>query len=562
MPDIRDGAERATAPPLSETAAEEHIHGICFKTGPPARVGVELEWLVRVNGDAAASAGHERVTRALAELTEAGELPGGGRLTIEPGGQVEISSAPATGIGSCVTQAGRDLAAVREALGEAGLTLAGLGVDPYRLPARVLDLPRYAAMEQFFDRHGPWGRVMMCSTASVQVCVDAGGDDDGYSGFRWRWRLLHALGPVLVAAFANSPLRAGRLTGWKSTRQAVWAQLDPSRTLAPAGAEPWPWGPSAAGRGTPHGAARAASWTANNGRMTGPAGATRTSGTIGRNGDGRPVPGSGGDTGLLAGLSRWGAAGPGWPPNPRGPGGTGSAGAGHVYVSRPGAAPDGAAFHVSARDGAADPRAAWAQYALDAELMCVQRGEGQGWSAPPGLTFRDWLRGRGCEERPPTLADLSYHLSTLFPPVRPQGHLELRVIDAQPGDGWIVPAAVVSALADDPVAAQQAMAAAGSVWRDGPGPVRSGAGQRGAGQHGPAAPNGSGGPPGPWLRAARAGLADPELARAARDCFEAADAALGRAGATPDIRQRVTDFAEEYVLRGRCPADDTLEDLR
>ena len=208
MPDIRDGAERAAAPLLSETAAEEHIHGICFKTGPPARVGVELEWLVRVHGDAAAPAGHERVTRALAELTEAGELPGGGRLTIEPGGQVEISSAPATGIGSCVTQAGRDLAAVREALGEAGLTLAGLGVDPYRLPARVLDLPRYAAMEQFFDRGGPWGRVMMCSTASVQVCVDAGDEDDGYTGFRWRWRLLHALGPILVAAFANSPLRA------------------------------------------------------------------------------------------------------------------------------------------------------------------------------------------------------------------------------------------------------------------------------------------------------------------------------------------------------------------
>ena len=40
--------------------------------------------------------------------------------------------------------------------------------------------------------------------------------------------------------------------------------------------------------------------------------------------------------------------------------------------------------------------------------------------------------------RPPG-SDLSYHLSTLFPPVRPRGHLEVRVIDAQPGDGWIVP---------------------------------------------------------------------------------------------------------------------------
>jgi glutamate--cysteine ligase len=216
----------------------------------------------------------------------------------------------------------------------------------------------------------------------------------------------------------------------------------------------------------------------------------------------------------------------------------------------------------------ADPRAAWARYALDAEVMCVRRGEDESWSAPPGLTFRDWLRGRSCEERPPTDADLAYHLSTLFPPVRPQGHLEVRFIDAQLGDGWIVPAAVVSALADDPVAAQLAMAAAEEVWRhgdvlglDGAGlsdaALRS-AGRNGAGGNGRRGPDSSG-PPGPWLRAARRGLADPVLARAARDCFEAADAALGRAGAPPDIRHRVADFAEEYVLRGRCPADDTLE---
>ena len=70
---------------------------------------------------------------------------------------------------------------------------------------------------------------MMGSTASVQVCVDAGRACAGTSGFRFRWRLLHAIGPVLVAVFANSPLRAGRPTGWKSTRQAVWARLDPEQ---------------------------------------------------------------------------------------------------------------------------------------------------------------------------------------------------------------------------------------------------------------------------------------------------------------------------------------------
>ena len=505
MPDAHDGAERADAPPLSETAAEEHIHGICFKTGPPRRVGVELEWLIRTHGDAAAPAGHERVTRALAGLTEAGELPGGGRLTIEPGGQVEISSAPAVGIGSCVTQAGRDLAAVREALEGAGLTLAGLGVDPYRPPARVLDLPRYAAMEEFFDRGGPWGRVMMCSTASVQVCVDAGCDDDGYSGFRWRWRLLHALGPVLVAAFANSPLRAGRLTGWKSTRQAVWAQLDPSRTRAPSGAEPWASNHSPRVNGSRNGAVPRAARSP--GAATGPGRSARAGGA------GRAGP--------------WGAAGSGWPPSPRGPAPSAGARAGAV----------------------ADPRAAWARYALDAEVMCVRRGEDESWTAPPGLTFRDWLRGRSCEERPPTDADLAYHLSTLFPPVRPQGHLEVRFIDAQLGDGWIVPAAVVSALADDPVAAELAMAAAEPVWQYGVGPGLNG--HRGNG-------NGSG-PPGPWLRAARRGPGRPGSGPGGQGLLRGRRRRARAGWRAADIRHRVADFAEQYVLRGRCPADDTLE---
>jgi len=457
MTETRAWAQRSPAQPLSERDAEEHVHGICFKTGPPGLVGVELEWLVRDDNDPAAPVDPRRVTAALAGLDAAGALPAGGRLTREPGGQVEISSAPAAGIGNCVTVAGRDLAAVRRAIAPAGLSLAGLGMDPYRPPARILDLPRYAAMEEFFDRRGPWGRVMMCSTASVQVCVDAGLDEDGPDGYRWRWRLLHALGPVLVAAFANSPLREGRRTGWKSTRQAVWARLDPGRTRSPAGAEP-----------------------------CGP--------------DGEPP-------------------------------------------------------------ADADPRLAWAKYALDAELMCIRRDESRCWTAPAGLTFRNWLRGAG--ERPPTRDDLTYHLSTLFPPVRPQGHLEVRVIDAQPGDGWIVPAAVVAALLDDPIAAAAAMTAATAVWREpGPGPTASAAGRLtwgGLASGGLTGPEG--GLAGPWLRAARRGLDDPGLAGAARACFEAAGSALVRAGAPAAIRRRVTDFADAYVLRGRCPADDTLDHL-
>ena len=423
----------SSGPPLTEDDAEAQAHGIAFKTGPPGRVGVELEWLVCDGRDPALPVDQRRVAAALARLDEPGALPGRGRLTTEPGGQVELSSAPASGLGGCVAAARSDLTAVRQAIAPAGLSLAGHGLDPLRPPRRVLDLPRYAAMEAFFDRSGPWGRVMMCSTASVQVCVDAGHEQGGPSGFRWRWHLLHGLSPVLVASFANSPFQDGRMSGWKLTRQAVWSRLDPSRTRAPDEVEP--------------------------------------------------------------GAADRGAA---WPED-------------------------------------TDPRAAWVSYVLDAKVMVLRDPGSRHWTAPSGLTFRDWVRG--AVGPPPTADDLDYHMSTLFPPVRPRGHLELRVIDAQPGDGWIVPTAVVSALLDDPVAAEAAMAAVEPLQKDcRPGEL--------------------------LLRAARLGQDDPQLAAASRECFAAADSALGRLGAPAAIRDAVGAFADRYVLRGRCPADDRLDEAR
>jgi len=276
-------------------------------------------------------------------------------------------------------------------------------------------------MEAFFDRSGPWGRRMMCGTASVQVCLDAGDESDGAAGYGRRWRLMHAIGPVLVAAFANSPLRVGRPTGWRSSRQQVWSHMDPSRTRAPR-------------------------------------------------------------------LDQ-------------------------------------------------DPREAWTRYALDAQVMCVRQEGSADWSAPPGLTFRDWVRGAtdAGRLRRPTLGDLDYHLSTLFPPVRPHGHLELRMIDAQPRDGWIVPLAVASALLEDARASDAAMAATDRLWSG----------------HGP-------GDSELWRRAAQLGPGDPAIARASRECFEAARAALSRQSAAAGIQPAVDTFIERYVSRDRCPADDQL----
>jgi ergothioneine biosynthesis glutamate--cysteine ligase EgtA len=478
---------------LDEENAAGHVHGICLKTGPPQRVGVELEWLVRDardpalpvpagriaaavtafdagrgNPDHARQNGEKHARPELPTSSRPGVLPSGALLTTEPGGQLELSSQPADSLGDLVRVTSADLVALREAVAAAGLELAGIGLDPLRPPRRVLQLPRYAAMEAFFDQGGPWGRQMMCGTASVQVCLDAGEDSDGPSGYRQRWQLVHAIGPVLVAAFANSPLREGKPTGWVSSRQQVWTRMDPGRTRPP-----------------------------------------------------RPDE---------------------------------------------------------------DPREAWAAYALDARVMCVPNGDSGDWSAPPGLTFRDWVRGDPVATAPvtrgsvttvtgaagsqavgtraagnlaagpatpasgeagdgdvrlrrPTAGDLDYHLSTLFPPVRPRGHFELRMIDAQRGDGWIVPLAVSSALLSDAKAGDAALAAVEPLW-DGRSP----------------------GDEGPWVRAARLGPADPAINRASGACFAAAREALDRMTAPAAITGAVDSFIDQYVAKGRCPADDLLEE--
>ncbi|MEI5103002.1 ergothioneine biosynthesis glutamate--cysteine ligase EgtA [Streptomyces sp. PmtG] len=415
---------------VTEAEVEALVRGICFKNGPPTALGVELEWLVHDRRSERLPLTSARVDAARAALRT---RPLTSAVTVEPGGQLELSSLPAASLMECVSAVSADLAVVREALRPLDLTLTGLGADPWRAPKRVLREPRYEAMESWLDRGGGAGRRMMCSTASVQICVDAGYEEPGPLGFARRWRLAHLLGPVLVAAFANSPVQDGRATGWRSTRQAVWAGIDPGRSGAPALDE--------------------------------------------------------------------------------------------------------------------EPRTAWARHALDAPVMCVRTPENTGaagaadrapWLVPQGLTFRSWVRSG--LPRPPTRGDLDYHLTTLFPPVRPRGHLELRMVDAQPGDdGWVVPLAVTSALFDDAQAAETAYRAVK--------PLAERAGATPA-PHSPL-----------WLDAARRALTDPELRDAAAACFAAALEALPRVGAAPAVVTAVAAHADRYVARGRCPADDLLDEL-
>jgi glutamate--cysteine ligase len=385
-----------TAMAITEGEAAAFIGRTSFTTGPSRRVGLELEWLVDPRDNA----------------ETAWDLPYGSKVTREAGGQVELSSLPADDLASCVTAVEADQAALAGALAERGQSVLGGGFDGNRHPVRQIDDERYRTMEAYYDRAGPWGRMVMCGTASVQVNLDAG---DGPDELRRRWNLLHRLSPVLAAAFANSPILDGRASGWKSTRLALWSKIVPD------------WG--------------------------------------------RPISDQG------------------------------------------------------------DLRSDFARYVLDSELMC-RRCPGS-WAVPPGFTMRTWIRD-GLDGTRPTVDDLKYHMTTLFPPVRPRGWLELRVIDQQDGDGWIVPAVVATVLTDDPAAAEAAYAATAALCGDGAQPE-----------------------PSVWERAARDGVADPELAEVARDCFAIAAKALE---APPRLQAALAAFRERYVEAGRCPADDRLDD--
>ncbi|WP_210592082.1 ergothioneine biosynthesis glutamate--cysteine ligase EgtA [Streptomyces sp. GESEQ-35] len=419
---MSDSASGCTRPrtAVSEAEVEALVRGICFKTGPPRTLGVEVEWFVHELRTPQLPVTPERLEAAYAALHT---LPLRSALTVEPGGQLELSSPPAASLMECIGTVSADLDAVRAVLAEHDLGLVGVGQDPWHSPRRFLHEPRYDAMETYFDRTGPAGRAMMCTSASVQVCLDAGYEEPGPLGHGRRWWLAHQLGAVLLAAFANSPLAARRPTGWRSTRQLLWIEIGAGRAGAP------------------------------------------------------PLDG--------------------------------------------------------------DPRATWARHVLDAPVMCV-RQDGGPWDVPEALTFREWTRS--ATPRPPTHEDLDYHLTTLFPPVRPRGHLELRMIDAQPGDdGWIVPLAVTTALFDDAQAAETAYRAVKPLA------------ERALSLPAPHNPL--------WLDAARYGLADPELHEAAVVCFSAALDALPRLGATTQVTDAVRAYLDRYVSQGRCPADDLLDRL-
>lgn len=152
---------------------------------------------------------------------------GAGIISFEPGGQVELSSAPCDSAGQLVRSLHDVVLPLRRHLLAEGVELVSLGIDPINDANDIpLQLPvdRYERMTRYLEAISPFGIRMMRQTAAIQISIDRGPMPAA------RWRLLNDLAPYLIASFANSAEYLGESTGHQSYRAHCWRQLDPSRT--------------------------------------------------------------------------------------------------------------------------------------------------------------------------------------------------------------------------------------------------------------------------------------------------------------------------------------------
>ncbi|MFP4326538.1 MAG: glutamate--cysteine ligase [Paracoccaceae bacterium] len=167
-----------------------------------------------------------------APLEEAGKLIGltkdGANVSLEPGGQLELSGAPLETIHETCDEVNAHLADVKDISDALGVGFIGLGAAPEWSHDDMPRMPkgRYKLMTDYMDRVGTMGKSMMYRTCTVQVNLDFSSEADMVQ----KLRVALALQPVATALFANSPFFEGRPTGYKSWRSRVWRDLDDART--------------------------------------------------------------------------------------------------------------------------------------------------------------------------------------------------------------------------------------------------------------------------------------------------------------------------------------------
>jgi glutamate--cysteine ligase len=152
----------------------------------------------------------------------------GANVSLEPGGQLELSGAPLETIHETCDEVNEHLREVQSVADGIGARFIGLGAAPVWTHEQMTMMPkgRYRLMTDYMGRVGTMGKTMMYRTCTVQVNLDFASEADMVK----KLRVAVALQPVATALFANSPFLEGKPNGFKSWRSRVWRDLDRDRT--------------------------------------------------------------------------------------------------------------------------------------------------------------------------------------------------------------------------------------------------------------------------------------------------------------------------------------------
>ncbi len=152
----------------------------------------------------------------------------GASITLEPGGQLELSGALLDNLHDTCREVNTHLKQVKTVCDPLGIAFLGMGFNPKwrREDMQWMPKARYRIMREYMSKVGTLGQDMMSRTCTVQVNLDFGSEADMVEKFR----VALALQPVATALFANSPFTEGKPNGYLSYRSRIWEDTDPDRT--------------------------------------------------------------------------------------------------------------------------------------------------------------------------------------------------------------------------------------------------------------------------------------------------------------------------------------------
>jgi glutamate--cysteine ligase len=150
------------------------------------------------------------------------------QVTLEPGGQIELSGEPCEDIHCTHAEFTRHIRELLQVTEKLDVVFLGLGIQPVSRLEEIEWVPkkRYRIMAPYMQKVGTMGHRMMKQTATVQANIDYGNENDAMAKFRTSMGLV----PLLSAMFANSPISEGTLNGFRSFREHIWTRTDKDRS--------------------------------------------------------------------------------------------------------------------------------------------------------------------------------------------------------------------------------------------------------------------------------------------------------------------------------------------